>query len=104
MLFRLWRDESGVMATSELILMSTIIVIGVIVGLSTFRNHMVQELGDTAAAVAALNQSYSFSGATVGGFTVAGSSFTDATDACDTGDPAGGGAQCIDVGVAASEE
>ena len=104
MLSKLWREESGVMATSELILMSTIIVIGVIVGLSTFRNHMVQELGDMSAAVAGLNQSYSFSGATVGGFTVAGSSFTDATDFCDTGDAANIGAQCIDVGVAASEE
>ncbi len=58
-LTRLWQDDAGFVISAELILVATIVVIGLIVGLAAYRDSIVQELGDTAAAVGALNQSYS---------------------------------------------
>ena len=81
---RLWVDESGFVVSSELILISTILVIGLLVGLATLRDQIVQELADVGMAVGNLNQSYSVAGQTVefGGleFTVAGSTFEDESD------------------------
>jgi len=88
-------------------------VIGVLVGLVTLRDQVVQEVGDMATAVGNLNQSYSFSGATItfGGstFTVAGSSFADMTDLGETGtnegsntDPPNAAPAGIDLSVAAT--
>jgi hypothetical protein len=111
---RLWGDESGFIVSVDLILVSTILGIGLLVGLVSLRDQIVQELGDTAMAVGNLNQSYSFSGfnVTFAGFTftVAGSSFADTSDFCENGtnenntDPTGSAPACIDVGVGASGE
>ncbi len=54
----LWRDERGFVTSSELILLATIVVIGLIVGLSAWRDAVVQELGDTGGAVGQFDQSY----------------------------------------------
>lgn len=97
---RFWLDEQGVIASTDLALICTILVIGMIVGLTTLRDQVVQELGDVAVGVASLNQSYSFAGATLTfegeDFVVAGSAFVDQADACDDG--------CIGVAVAAQHE
>jgi hypothetical protein len=61
----------------------TILVIGMIVGLKALQDALVNELGDVAAAIGALNQSYSFSGVTGGGgisAQTAGSMFVDLPD------------------------
>jgi hypothetical protein len=42
----------------SLVLICTIIVIGVTAGLTTFRNQVVLEFGDLAAAIESLDQSY----------------------------------------------
>jgi hypothetical protein len=90
---KLWGDESGFIVSTDLILISSILVIGLLVGLVSVRDQIVQELGDVAVAVGNLNQSYSFAahpvtfvshGATYT-FTVAGSNFTDTTDIGETG-------------------
>jgi len=85
-LAQLWRDDVGFVISSELILIATILVIGMIVGLATLRDQVVQELGDVGAAFSQLVQSYSFSGVTGHTSSTAGSAFTDYTDLCD--DPA----------------
>ena len=81
MLKRLWRDESGFVNTTDLILASTILVMGMIVGLVSLRNQVVQELSDTGSAVGNLNQSFHYSSRTVisGAFSafVAGSDYMD---------------------------
>jgi hypothetical protein len=86
---RLWGDESGFIVSTDLILISSILVIGLLVGLVSLRDQIVQELGDVAVAVGNLNQSYSFAGHSVTFgtfvFTVAGSNFTDESDFCETG-------------------
>ena len=78
---RLWHDESGVVNSVDVILVTTILTLGAIVGLVCLRNQVIQELSDTASAIGSLNQSYSyeqrvltFSGHTA---TVAGASFDD---------------------------
>ena len=98
---KLWGDESGFIVSTDLLLISSILVIGLLVGLVSLRDQIVQELGDVAVAVGNLNQSYSFAGRTVTlvddngtvgtgddityTFTVAGSNFTDASDIGETG-------------------
>jgi len=88
---KLWNDEAGFIVSLELILIATIVVIGLITGLATVRNSVVQELSDVSGAVQDLNQTYSFNSiaSPVGG--TAGSLFTDTMDNLDdgAGDPFG---------------
>lgn len=48
-------------AAVDVILHTTILVIGMIAGLATYRDQLVQYMGDSAAALHALNQSFSLS-------------------------------------------
>ncbi len=56
LLRRLWHETDGAVQTAELVLIGTLLGLGVIVGLSTLRVAIVEELADTAAAIAAINQ------------------------------------------------
>nr|MCU0979245.1 hypothetical protein [Pirellulaceae bacterium] len=77
---------------------ATILVLGMIVGLVSVRDQVVQELGDIALAIGFINQSYSFSGITGHTSSTAGSQMDDTTDYCDEDpDPAGDPAVCISV-------
>ena len=82
---KLWRDESGFIVSSELILVAVIVVIGSIAGLSTLRTAVVYELADVATALGDIRQSYSFSGVTTSVGTINGSVFSDHTDFCTPG-------------------
>jgi hypothetical protein len=85
MLRALWNDEAGFVITSELLLIVTIMVIGLIVGMVAVRDAVVTELGDVAAAIGALNQTYRYNGVTntCSGAWTAGSVFGDQVDECD---------------------
>ena len=85
-LHRLWTDEAGFVVSTELVLVATILVIGMVVGLATVRDAVVQELADVAAAIGSVNQSYEYSTVTGHTSATAGSQFQDNTDFCDTGD------------------
>ena len=63
-LARLRHDELGFIISAELILLASILVLGMIVGLTTLRDTITTELADTATAFGQMNQSYSFTGAT----------------------------------------
>jgi Flp pilus assembly pilin Flp len=84
LLHRLWNDQRGFVISTELVLIATIMVIGLIAGLTTLRDQVVQELGDVASAIGAINQSYSFSGVTGHSSSTAGSVYADLADFCDT--------------------
>ena len=106
LLQRLWNDEAGVVVSAELVLIGTLLVIGLIVGLSTLRDHVVQELADIAGAIGELDQGYSFSAINGHQAATQGTQFIDTIDKCDV---AGGndpmdlqGAQCVDVCAAAA--
>lgn len=87
-LSRLWADEAGFVVSSELILIATIIVIGLITGLTTVRDQVNTELADVADAISEINQSYSYGAIVAHCSSTAGSVFTDRNDFCDT-DPQG---------------
>ncbi len=76
------RKQGGFIMTSELILLVTVMVIGMIVGLVTMRDAATAEMEDVAEAIGQLDQSYAFSGMknAEGTANVDGSSFTDAVD------------------------
>ena len=59
---KLWSDSNGAILSIEFILLATIVVIGTLTGLATYRDAVVQEAGDSAAAIAALTQSFEFDG------------------------------------------
>lgn len=91
MLKQLWNDEIGFIVSAELVLIATILVIGMIVGLSEIQHAVVQELGDVGDAIGVLNQSFGYTGfsasksgfkADVKSFTE-GSEFDDIEDDCD---------------------
>ena len=94
----LWAEEMGVVLSAELILITTVLVIGMVVGLTTVRDQVVQELGDLAQAIANVNQSFSYSGVTGHHSSTAGSIFVDRLDDCDTNiDPLSEEPVCIEI-------
>jgi len=84
MLKSFWNDEAGFIVSAELILVSTILVIGLIVGLIEVQSAVIHELNDVGEAIGSVNQSYSYPGAltTKGPHTAfsAGSAFGDRSD------------------------
>ena len=62
MLRKLWSDEAGFIISAELVLVATIVVIGLIVGLTVVRNQVVQELVDVGQAIGSISQSFGYAG------------------------------------------
>ena len=91
MLRNLLNDENGFLISAELVLIFTLVFCAVAVGVSVVRDSLVQELGDVAEAIGALDQSYNYRGIRAdleagGGATHArcsGSGFNDEEDDCD---------------------
>lgn len=75
---RLWREDEGVL-TFEWILLITVIVIGIVGGLSGVRDAIIDELGDVAGAAVSIDQSY-----------------TVTASACPAGNPLGNEFQFVD--------
>lgn len=90
----LWNDESGAILSAELVLLTTILVLGMIVGLSEVQSAVVFELNDLSNGIGAINQSYGFRGFCGAGWMgtrksfVAGSTFSDLADLCDRNESA----------------
>ena len=109
MLTLLWTDDAGFVVSTELVLASTLLVVGITIGQATLRDAVISEIADTASAINDINQSYSYTSVTGHSSSVAGSSFTDATDFCDpttnegSQGTAGQGA-CIDMSIADDNE
>lgn len=90
MLRTLIQDEAGFIVSAELVLVATILVIGMIVGLSEVQHAVVQELNDVGEAIGSLHQGYLYTGfqadksfGTGIKSLTRGSSFTDVLDDCD---------------------
>jgi hypothetical protein len=89
MLRQLLNDEAGFIVSAELVLVATLLVLGLIVGMSQIQFAVVEELNDVAHAIGSLNQSFYFTGFTAekaGGALKSGtfgSTFHDAADQCD---------------------
>ena len=62
-MFKLFaKEENGFIISTEMILIATIAVLGLIAGIVEVRDQVVQELGDVSQAVAQLDQSYNYNG------------------------------------------
>jgi hypothetical protein len=91
MLRKLMNDEAGFIVSAELVLIFTLVFCGVAVGVSVVRDALVQELGDVAEAIGALDQSYNFRGIEAPleagdpdfHASCSGSGFNDEEDECD---------------------
>jgi Flp pilus assembly pilin Flp len=105
MLKNFWNDDAGAIVASEIILIATILVIGIVTGLSSVRDAVIEELADVGAAIGSVNQSYTVQGSTSHSATAAGSAFADQTDFCDNGDGSTGNcnSRCVTIGGAAPE-
>jgi hypothetical protein len=112
MLSKLWKDDAGFIVSSELILLATIVVIGLITGMTTVRDQVVTELADVADAISEVDQSYSVGGIVAHSSTTAAFQFNDDDDFCENEgpDPSAdqnddAGTQCVVIGgVAATGE
>ena len=62
LIFQLFQDEAGFVVSSELILISTIAVLGLVVGLSSVAAGVNNELDDVANAFGSMNQNSRYSG------------------------------------------
>ena len=98
MMKNLWNDEAGFIVSAELVLVATILVIGMITGLTSVRDAVITELADVGGAIGAINQSYTYGGASAHCATTAGSQFTDFLDFCDTtNDPQQQNSRCLSI-------
>ena len=84
MLLKLWNDERGSgLLTAEWLFLFAILALGIISGIVAVRQALISELVESAQAVLAINQSYSFSGQSNCEAITAGSSGVD-VDLTDT--------------------
>ncbi len=58
---QLWNDEAGFILSAELVLITTILTLGMIVGLSSVSAAINQEMGDVSMAFSMVNQGYRYS-------------------------------------------
>jgi hypothetical protein len=76
--------QSGFVVTAELLLITTVLGLGLLTGMTKLRDQTLAELSDTGSAIGAINQSYTMDGTewVTGGTVaeVAGFAFTDAAD------------------------
>lgn len=83
MLRKLMVDESGFIVSSEMVLIATMLILGLLVGLNTLRNSITSEINDIADAIGNINQDYSYSGLIGHSASVAGTVFDDVQDFCE---------------------
>ena len=97
MMKKLWNDEGGATISAELALVGTILVIGVIVGLSAVQDAVNTELADLGQAIGEIDQSYTHGGTIGHHASVANFSFRDRIDPCDdaTSNNNNNGTRCL---------
>ena len=96
----LYDDEVGSLYTMEVIFVSLVLVFGAIAGLTSYRDGVVQELGDTSVAISSIDQSFTYN-LTIGGGTVT-RSFTDTNTLTEY--PAGAAPAGLSLTVTATAE
>ena len=82
-LHTLKHDEHGFVVSAELVLVGTILVIGMIVGLTELSYGVNEELEDLGSAIGGINQTYYYTLASGHKGEVVGSTFLDFRDECD---------------------
>jgi hypothetical protein len=83
MLKRLWHDERGVIVSAEIVMIMTVLVIGVMTGLTSIRDGVIEELADVGPAIGNIDQSFIIGGSVSHASAVSSSVFIDTFDFCD---------------------
>lgn len=97
------RSEDGFLLSSEALLIGTIAVLGLLVGLVSVRDAVVNELGDFSQAIGILNQSYSYTGVTDTNATTMGGILGDGLDSSDTANSTDANGITVTVSPSAGE-
>jgi hypothetical protein len=97
MMKKLWNDEVGAIISAELVLVMTIVGIGMITGLASVRDAVIEELADVGAAIGSVDQSYSVGNVVAHSAATAGSGFNDAPDFCDNSSTSGANSRCLAI-------
>ncbi|WP_206028439.1 hypothetical protein [Thalassoroseus pseudoceratinae] len=91
-LMTLWHDDRGFLISAELVVVGTLLVLGLVVGLTSVQNALVSELSDVGQAIGSLDQTYYYKGfASESAIDChlkaysTGSAFFDTRDDCDEG-------------------
>ncbi|MBL8850147.1 MAG: hypothetical protein JNG89_10710 [Planctomycetaceae bacterium] len=58
----LWNDEAGFIVSAELVLLGSLLVVGLLAGMSCMQEAVIGEYQDVAGAISSLDQSYSYNG------------------------------------------
>ena len=99
------QDERGFVVSIELVLVSTVAIIGLITGFTAIRDAVVSEVSDVGGSIQDLNQSYTFNGIQGRSGDTAGSNFIDARDWCDDReDPRNRADNCIAMTASPRDE
>ena len=77
------RRQQGFVISAEVILVATILVLGMIVGLTELSYNVNQELEDVGSAIGGINQTYYYTLASGQKGEAVGSTFLDFEDECD---------------------
>ena len=101
---RIRNREGGFIVSTELMLIATILVIGLVVGLQAVRTSVVTELADVGEAIGAVSQTYLINGVTGHHASSNGSTWQDLSDTCDTTDAvqSGTNSRCVVICDAAN--
>ena len=83
-LYALKNDENGFVVSAELVLVGTILVLGMIVGLTELSYNVNEELEDLGSAIGAINQTYYYTMACGRKGEVVGSTYLDFVDVGDS--------------------
>jgi len=97
MMRKLWNDEVGAIISAELVLVMTIVGIGMITGLTSLRDGVIEELADVGAAIGSLDQSYTIGGAVAHSSATSTSNFIDQPDFCDGSTASGTNSRCLTI-------
>lgn len=76
--------------STELILVSTVALVGLIAGFASVRDSVISEISDLSGSLQDVNNDYNFSGLSSGTSSTAGSDFVDALDVADSPDDTAG--------------
>ena len=89
-------DDKGSIVSTELLLLATVLILGLISGIAATRDAVVSELADVGGALQDFNQCFEVAGIDGHSATIHGSHFQDAVDFCDSSeDQAGSADNCV---------
>ncbi len=99
------KETSGLIASMELLLVATVILLGMLTGMAAVRDSVVSEISDVGGSLQDLNQSYRIWGLVGHSGHSVGMGYQDGLDFCDSsGDPNRAADNCIEFNVPPTNE